>query len=202
MWLTWDDIDNSSSIIRPISLTFCTISISDSQTLMDFKLIEYPYRSHCTRVKFYYLECYSVAISLGFHITMWLFFAGCKHENIYTEVIVRDVLLSGMLFCCNPLRILYHHRTLPYSRYPKNFIKICSNPEPDFVPMDGKMELCMVMGVDPFRNLSLFVKAETFHDCSCYSIVPDIAIMASIYPFVLMILCYELAQWLETEKKC
>ena len=66
--------------------------------------------------------------------------------------------------------------------------------------MDGKMELCMVMGVDPFRHLSLFVKAETFHDCSCYSIVPDIAIMASIYPFVLMILCYELAQWLETKK--
>ena len=44
------------------------------------------------------------------------------------------------------------------------------------------MELCMVMGVDPFRHLSLFVKAETFHNCSCYSIVPDVAIMASMYP--------------------
>ena len=57
------------------------------------------------------------------------------------------------------------------SRYPKNVIKIGSQPEPDFVPMDGEMGSCIVTEIDPFRHLSLFVKVETFHDSSCYIVV-------------------------------
>ena len=30
--------------------------------------------------------------------------------------------------------------------------------------MDGEMELCIVMWIDPFSYLSLFVKAETYRD--------------------------------------